>query len=55
MAVSVSSNPVYTVKFINRNGGVELIDFPATGTADAESQWKVKYPNCQLVNIFRAR
>jgi hypothetical protein len=54
MVIQVNRTPsVYTVKFTEGVGTVALEDFSATGTWDAQMQWRKKYPDAELVGIFR--
>jgi hypothetical protein len=54
MVIQVNRTPsVYTVKFTQATGTVNLEDFSATGTWDAQMQWRRKYPEAVLIGIFR--
>jgi hypothetical protein len=53
MAVEVSRTSIFTVKYLDPDGGVNLIDMQAAGMTEAKDKFAAEYPGCSVVNIWR--
>jgi hypothetical protein len=53
MAIELNRTSIFTVKYLDTGGVQQFADFQAVGTSDAQEQFKTKFPDCQVINVWR--
>jgi ribosomal protein L18E len=53
MALELNRTSVFTAKYLDAGGVQKFVDIMAVGMTEAKDKFKVEYPGCQVINMWR--
>lgn len=53
MAIELNRTSLFTVKYVDKNGNIQLQDIQADGVTGAKDKFAEMNPGVQVVNIWR--